>query len=79
MALYGMEQVAYRSLQNALNSSEVLPAPRMRANSTSTPPSPSPQNALQKSRALSDGSGESGRAYRDREVVLAGRRVDIVW
>lgn len=53
-------------------------APRMRAKSTSTPPSPRPQKALQKSRDRLAKSGEPARAYRDKEVVDACRRADIV-
>ena len=68
----------HRSFQKDLSSSIVLIAPRMRAKRTSTPPSPRPQKALQKSRERLEKSGEPARAYREREVVDVCRRADIV-
>lgn len=56
----------------------VLEAPRIRAKRTSTPPSPRPQKALQKSRDLLVKSGEFARAYFDRDVVDACRRADMI-
>lgn len=72
------QSYTHLSFQKPLSSSIVLMAPRMRANNTSTPPSPRPQKALQKSRDRLAKSGEPARAYRDREVVDAWRRADIV-
>jgi hypothetical protein len=66
-------QFAYRSRQKALNSSTVRAAPRIRAKSTSTPPSPGPQKELQKSveRAVLSGSSRMNLA---REVADPCRR-----
>lgn len=55
----------------------VLDAPRIRAKSTSTPPSPRPQNALQNSSERLDMSGELALAYFARDVVDAWRRAVI--
>jgi len=62
-------QIAYLSFQNALNSSIVLVAPRILANKTSTPASPDPQKALQKSSDRLANSGELARANLARDVV----------
>lgn len=76
----------HRSVQKFLSSSIVLPAPLILANSTSTPASPRPQNALQKSMEgslpfspypRSDG-GECARAKREREVAEGWRRADML-
>lgn len=50
----------------------------MRAKSTSTPPSATPQNELQKSNERAFGSGEDARAYLERDVVDGCRRADMV-
>jgi hypothetical protein len=50
----------------------------MRVKSTSTPPSPKPQNALQKSSDRGCESGVLARTYFDREVVEGWRRADMV-
>lgn len=50
----------------------------MRTKSTSTPPSPKPQNALQKSSDRGCKSGVLARTYLDREVVEGWRRADMV-
>lgn len=50
----------------------------MRAKSTSTPPSATPQKELQKSNERAFGSGELARAYFDRDVVDGCRRADMV-
>jgi len=57
------------SFQKFLSSSIVLAAPRMRANNTSTPPSATPQNELQKSNERMLVSGEVVRAYLASDVV----------
>ena len=62
-------QIAYLSFQNALSSSIVLVAPRILANRTSTPPSPAPQKALQKSSERLANSGEFARANLARDVA----------
>jgi hypothetical protein len=62
-----------------LSSSIVLAAPRILANNTSTPPSPSPQKALQKSRDRFCKIGELVLAYFESEVVEGCRLADIVW
>ena len=62
-------ELAYLSFQNPLNSSIVLVAPRILANTTSTPASPAPQNALQKSSERLANSGEFARANLARDVV----------
>ena len=49
----------------------------MRAKRTSTPPSPRPQKALQKSSERLEKSGEVGLAYLDKDVVDAWRRAVI--
>ena len=54
-------------------------APLILANNTSTPASPEPQNALQKSSERSAKSGEFALSYRERDVVDACRRVAILW
>ena len=65
-----ISSLANLSFQNIRSSSIVRAAPRMRANRTSTPPSPWPQNELQKSRdRLFWYTGEFARANLDREVV----------
>lgn len=67
------------SFQNIRSSSIVRAAPRMRANRTSTPPSPCPQNELQKSRdRLFWNTGEFARANLDKEVVDGCLLADIV-
>lgn len=55
-------------------SSTVLVAHRMRAKRTSTPGSPRPQKALQKSRDLFSRSASWGRAYRDSDDCEDCRR-----
>lgn len=62
-------QIAYLSFQKALSSSIVLVEPRILANRTSTPPSPAPQKALQKSSERLANSGEFARANLARDVV----------
>jgi hypothetical protein len=57
------------SFQKFFNSSIVLAAPRIRANKTSTPPSPRPQKELQKSKERMLVSGEVVRAYLASDVV----------
>lgn len=49
----------------------------MRAKRTSTPPSPRPQKALQKSSERLERSGEVALAYFDKDVVDAWRRAVI--
>lgn len=49
----------------------------MRAKRTSTPPSPGPQKALQKSSDRLERSGEVALAYFDKDVVDAWRRAVI--
>ena len=66
------------SFQKFLNSSTVLAAPRMRVKSTSTPTSPKPQNALQKSSDRGCKSGVPALTYLDSEVVEGWRRADMV-
>ena len=67
------------SLQKLLSSSIVLEAPRMRANRTSTPTSPTPQNALQKSRERLVEAGAFERANFESDVAEACRLADILW
>jgi len=62
-------EVTNLSFQNPLNSSIVLEAPRILANKTSTPPSLTPQKALQKSRERLANSGEFARANLARDVA----------
>ena len=50
----------------------------MRTKSTSTPPSPKPQNALQKSSDRGRKSGVLAQTYIDREEVDGWRRADMV-
>lgn len=69
----------HRSFQKFFSSSMVLEAPRIRANNTSTPPSPMPQKELQKSRDRFPTPGEFSLAYFDKEVVEGCRFADISW
>jgi len=62
-------QREYLSFQNAFSSSIVLVEPRILANRTSTPASPDPQKALQKSSERLASSGEFVRANLARDVV----------
>ena len=57
----------------------VRAAPRMRAKRTSTPPSPSPQKALQKSRLRGEVSGDVVRAYFASDVVDDCRLADMMF
>lgn len=72
------ERATHRSFQKLRSSSMVLAAPRMRAKRTSTPPSPTPQKALQKSRLRAEVSGEVVRAYFASDVVEGCRRADMM-
>lgn len=56
----------------------VRAAPRIRAKRTSTPPSPGPQKALQKSRLREEASGDVVRANFASEVVDDCRLADIM-
>jgi hypothetical protein len=56
----------------------VRAAPRMRAKRTSTPPSPNPQKALQKSRLRGEVSGDVARAYFASDVVDDCRLADMM-
>lgn len=64
-----MRESTYLSFQKFLNSSIVLAPPRIRANNTSTPPSPAPQKELQKSKERMLVSGDVVRAYLAKDVV----------
>ena len=56
----------------------VLAAPRIRANRTSTPPSPKPQKELQKSNDRFCKTGEFTRAYLESDVVDDWRLAEFV-
>ncbi len=74
-----ISSLANLSFQNIRSSSIVRAAPRMRANRTSTPPSPWPQNELQKSRdRLFWYPGEFARANLEREVVEGCLLADMI-
>ena len=68
---------SYLSFQKFFSSSIVLAAPLILANRTSTPPSASPQNELQKSSDRLCIIGELWCAYFDNEVVEDCLLVDI--
>ena len=68
----------HRSFQKVRSSSIVRAAPRMRAKRTSTPPSPIPQKALQKSKLRAVVSGEAVRAYLASEVADGCRLADMM-